>query len=194
MGESCKPDLKKERRNVVLTGLGRSGTTLVCHLLNKLADALALSEPISPGKFAELAPDQEAVADGIERFYRRMRGLAKRRGLVLSKHVGGVVPDNSKGQVGDVRRRIAEKGKISVDKDLPAGFQLIIKQLSMFTTLLPALVRGFPSYAIVRNPLPILSSTDGLLEHRARDMSPPSGTIPYCEAACPTPRIPWAGT
>ena len=82
----------QDEKNVVITGLGRSGTTLVCHLLNKLPDIVALSEPIAPGKFAEHMPDHEAVCDGIERFYRRMRRMARREGVVISKHVGGVVP------------------------------------------------------------------------------------------------------
>ena len=88
------------RRNVVLMGKGRSGTTLVCHLLNMLPDAVALSEPIPPGKFEDYVPDREAVCDLIELYYRRMRRRARKEGIVVSKHVGGVVPDNTKGEVG----------------------------------------------------------------------------------------------
>ena len=121
-----------------------------------------------------------------------MRGLAKRRGIVLSKHVGGIVPDNSKGQVGNVRRRIAEKGKIAVGKDLPAGFQLIIKQPGMFTALLPALVKRLPCYAVVRNPLPVLTSIDGLLEHRARDDVPSLRYDPLLRSRLPDPSDPVA--
>src|SRR5215204_6997554 len=84
-------------RNIVLTGPGRSGTTLTCHMLNKLPNTVALSEPISPGRYASRMPDYEAVADGIEKFYRTMRRMALERGRVQSKHVGGTVPDNSKG-------------------------------------------------------------------------------------------------
>ena len=36
-------------RNIVITGLGRSGTTQTCHLLNKLA----VNESITPGKHAD---------------------------------------------------------------------------------------------------------------------------------------------
>ena len=82
-------------RNVVITGPGRSGTTLTCHLLNKLPGTVALSEPIAPGKFAGLLPDHEAVCDGIEDFFYEQRQMALRMGTVLSKHVGGVVPDNT---------------------------------------------------------------------------------------------------
>ncbi len=90
---------------------------------------MALSEPIAPGKYADRMPDREAVADGIEDFYRDMRKMALGRGLVISKHVGGVVPDNTKGMGDGRRQRIAEKGKIAVGKDLEEDFYLAIKLL-----------------------------------------------------------------
>src|SRR5918998_1919242 len=100
-------------RNIVITGPGRSGTTLTCHLLNKLPETVALSEPIAPGRFADRLPDHEAVCDGIEEYYCNMRKLALREGVVISKHVGGVVPDNHKEEVEGVRRHIAQKGRIA---------------------------------------------------------------------------------
>jgi hypothetical protein len=149
-------------RNIVLTGPGRSGTTLTCFLLNKLPDTVALSEPIAPGRYANRMPDYERVADGIEDYYRDMRKMALRQGLVISKHVGGMVPDNSKGMKDGVRQRIVDKGKIPVGKELRPDFYLAIKQPGMFTALLPTLVKRFPSFAIVRNPLAIMLSTSTL--------------------------------
>ena len=149
-------------RNIVLTGPGRSGTTLTCYLLNKLPNVVALSEAIAPNQYAKRMPDTEAVADGIEEFYRDMRRSALLRGTVISKHVGGKVPDNTKGMKEGVRQRIAEKGWIEVDKDLSPDFYLAIKQPGMFTALLPTLVKRFPCFAIVRNPLAIMLSTSTL--------------------------------
>lgn len=163
-----------KRRNVVLTGPGRSGTTLTCHLLNKLPDMLALSEPIPPGKFAHLLPDHEAVCDEIERFYRRMRRTALDKGTVLSKHVGGVVPDNTKGEVDGVRRRIAEKGKIDVGKELRPGFHLAIKHVGMFNALLPTLAGRFRCFAIIRNPLAIRASASSIQPRTKPRKHPPA--------------------
>jgi len=146
-------------RNIVITGPGRSGTTLTCHLLNKLPNTVALSEPINPGKYADRLPDNEAVADGIQDFYREQRRMALNRGLVLTKHVGGVVPDNPKGMVDGVRKRVVEKGKISVGKDLSPDFYLGVKQTGIFTAMLPTLVNRFACFAIVRNPLAIRASS-----------------------------------
>ena len=165
-GAAKVPEAKD--RNIVLTGPGRSGTTLTCFLLNKLPNTVALSEPIAPGKYAARMPDREAVADGIEDFYRDMRKMALGRGLVISKHVGGVVPDNTKGMVGGVRQRIAEKGKIAVGKDLQPDFYLAIKQPGLFTALLPVLAKRFSCFAIVRNPLAIMASTSTLQQDKRR--------------------------
>ena len=146
-------------RNIVITGPGRSGTTLTCHLLNKLPDTVALSEPINPGKYEDRLPDNEAVADGIQDFYREQRAMALKRGLVISKHVGGVVPDNPKGMVDGVRKRVVEKGRIPVGKELGPDFFLGIKQTGIFTAMLPTLTDRFACFAIVRNPLAIRASS-----------------------------------
>ncbi len=160
------------RRNVVITGTGRSGTTLVCNLLNKLPNTVALSEPIAPKKFVDKMPDHEAICDGIELYYRRMRRMARKKGVVISKHVGGVVPDNTKGMVDGVRRRIAEKGRIPVDKPLQPGFILAIKDVGMFTALLPTLAKRFPCYAIVRNPLSVMASVGSIRRDKKRKNPP----------------------
>jgi hypothetical protein len=153
-----------DRRDIVLTGLPRSGTTLACHLLNKLPDTVALTEPISPGRFVDLLPDYEAVARGVEEFYARMRRMALKDGEVISKHVGGEVPDNSFGRpdaTGE-RKSVLEKGRIPVGKPLPEDFYLVVKQPGLFTALLPTLATRLPCYAIIRNPLAVLASRTSL--------------------------------
>lgn len=157
-----KQGANPNRRNIVITGLGRSGTTLVCHLLHKLPNTIALDEPIGPSRFAEHVSDHEAVCDGIGRFYRRMRRMALEEGTVLTKHVGGEVTDNhfadEKGE-GGLRRLITEKGKVSVGKELRPGFYLTVKEPGLFTAVLPTLAERFPCYAIVRNPLSVMTSS-----------------------------------
>jgi len=159
-------------RNIVITGPGRSGTTLTCYLLNKLPNTVALSEPINPGRYADRIPDYDAVADGIEEFYRTMRKMALGQGEVISKHVGGKVPDNSKGMKDGVRQRIADKGRIEVGKELQPDFYLAIKQPGLFTAILPTLAKRFPCYAIVRNPLAIMASTDTIQQPKRRKNPP----------------------
>ena len=161
------------KNNVILTGTPRSGTTLTCHLLNKLPDVLALHEPIGVNRYQHLMPDHEAVAGGIGRFFnRRMRPLILEEGLAQTKHRAGEVPDNpfgsaARGEGGASagtsaktggRQSDLQKGQVAHNKELSEDFTLVIKQPAMFSALLTALVGRFPSYAIIRNPLSTLAS------------------------------------
>jgi len=153
------------RRNVVLTGLPRAGTTLTCRLLNQLPDTVALHEPIPPSKFVGL--EEEVVLDGVEQFFRRMRRMIRRRGMAFSKQIKGRIVGHggNLSREEEVRRRESRKvrrdrseKKVAIEKDLGPDFLLGIKSPGMFSALLPLLKRRFPCYAVVRNPLAVLAS------------------------------------
>ena len=166
------------RRNVVLTGLPRSGTTLACHLLNKLPNTVALLEPFEPGRFAGLLPDREAIADAMERWFRKSRRRALREGEVITRHVGGEIPDNPFGSSrsgNEPRQWLASKGRIGVGKDLERDFFLVVKDPPMFTALLPILAPRFPTFAVVRNPLAVLASWNSV------DIPARHGRVPKAE-------------
>jgi hypothetical protein len=170
--------IERNSRNIVLTGLPRSGTTLACHLLNKLPNTVALLEPFEAGRFADLLPDHEAVADGVERWYRKARRRALRKGEVTTRHVGGEIPDNPfgvKGERGEPRQWLASKGRIEVGKHLQRDFFLVVKDPPMFTALLPVLARRFPAFALVRNPLAVLASWNSV------DIPARQGRLPKAE-------------
>ena len=153
------PTTTGEDRNVALTGLPRSGTTLVCHLLNKLPDVVALNEPMRVDKLATL-PDRDAMCESISDFFRESRASISNSGTAYSRHVDGSVPDNVVGQnrVAGQRKDDAVRGLIRIDKPLPADYLLCIKHPVAFTALLPELARCFPTFAMVRNPLSVLAS------------------------------------
>jgi hypothetical protein len=146
--------------NVLVTGTPRSGTTLTCHLLNKLPDTVALHEPMKAKKFAELA-NREEICRSIKRFCNEQRISLHTRKRAVSKNVGGAVPDNPVG-VGrsdaGLRQSIASRNEIVIDKELSQDFMLVIKHNSSFTAVLEELVKHFPVYAVVRNPLATLAS------------------------------------
>lgn len=167
-------------RNVVLTGVPRSGTTLTCNLLNRLPDTLALAEPISPGKFADI-PEREAIADGVEHFFRRMRRMALNEGKAISKNIGGAVPDNgfeALRSADGTRRNVMNKGKIDIGKKLSPDFDLIIKSPNMFSALLPTLNKRFPCYGIVRNPLAVLASGSSIRASKGQSRPAPRKLFP----------------
>jgi hypothetical protein len=145
--------------NVVLTGIPRSGTTLVCHLVNTLPNAIALHEPM---RVLDLdVGDHARSAELVAQFFSDTRASLRADGTAPSKHVGGRIPDR---HVDDhpsedgLRRDDSQHGIIRFAKPLAPDFLLVVKHPSAFTALLGALHARFPSYAIVRNPLAILAS------------------------------------
>ena len=143
-------------RNIVLTGPGRSGTTLTCHLLNKLPNTVALAEPLTPGRFEEQMPDimKKPSATSWKRLLADAPQSPSTRAWCLANTSAASAPDNTKGKVDGVRQRIAVKGNIPVGKNLDRDFFLAIKAAgNVHPALLPHLAKRFPCYAIVRNPL-----------------------------------------
>ena len=147
------------RRDVVLTGLPRSGTTLTCHLLNQLPNTLALHEPLSLD-FAALGT-RAAMCDAVADFFRATRSSALADGTVQTKHIEGRLPVNpisDRYAEGGLRPTLARIGRVAIGKALDADFLLVVKQPALFTALLEDLVPRFPCYAVMRNPLSVLVS------------------------------------
>ena len=152
------------KRNVLITGTPRSGTTLLCALLNKLPDTVALHEPMNVWEFPGCR-DAAAVADVIERFCDETRTSLHEKGFAMSKHVGGEIPDNvAANQVNrsGTRLRHTEHGPVFIDKPLSENFTLAIKHPVAFSALLETLTHRFDCFAIIRNPLATLASWNSL--------------------------------
>ncbi len=155
--------------NILLTGVPRSGTTLTCHLLNKIPNTVALHEPMTVRLFADL-PNHEAICDQIDGFMNQVRHLALTKGTVISKHINGQIPDNpisAKSAETGLRPPLATHGEIPIEKKLDTDFDLVIKHPGAFSAVIEGLVDRFPCYAIVRNPLSILASWNSIaMAHR----------------------------
>jgi len=164
-------------RNVLITGTPRSGTTLLCSLLNKLPDTVALHEPMNVWEFPK-CPDAAAIADVIERFCSDTRKSLLEKGIAVSKHVGGLIPDNvAADQVNrsGTRLRHTEHGPVRIEKPLSEDFALAIKHPVAFTALLETLVNRFECVAIIRNPLSMLASCNSLAWLNVRNGHAPIG-------------------
>jgi hypothetical protein len=165
-------------RDVLITGLPRSGTTLVCHLLNMLPDTVALHEPISP---STLGLGGRSIANELSEFFETERRSILSTGYATSKAHNGRVPMNPladetrSGQ----RLRNINGHRISVTNVLDPSFTLCIKQPGFVTACLPELRSVFPCYAIVRNPLATL------LSWRVSGMRVAEGRSPGAERFAP---------
>lgn len=148
-------------RDVLVTGLPRSGTTLTCHLLQKLPDTVALHEPMASHKFNSERTAEEMCGD-VGRFLRKQRTSIVERGTAVTQHAEGKVLDNPVGarrnEAGKRTNETMDRGEIAIDKELPRDFMLVVKHNASFTALLDALVPRFEVFAVMRNPFGVLGS------------------------------------
>lgn len=142
-------------KDLILTGPPRSGTTLACHLLNKLPNVVALHEPMNLSHF----PNKEQGIISIEAFFREMRSSLLNEGRALSKVSSEGIPDNPFPQTeGGPRESIVSKEWVTFDKTLDNNFTLVIKHNAHFTYLLPQLAGRYECAAIIRNPVSVIAS------------------------------------
>ena len=148
------------KSNILLTGLPRSGTTLMCNLLSGLPNTVALHEPMEVTDFPKF--DRPAgIVRHIEEFLDESRKSLLSSGIAASKQVGGKVPTNpfsERRALFGRRKERTRPGQVSIDKPLSEGFVLAIKHPSAFTALLEDFAGHFEVFATVRNPLSVLAS------------------------------------
>jgi len=161
---------------ILLTGLPRSGTTLLCALLNSLSDAVALAEPM---RMTATSPE-ELLAD-VDTFVAHARAEALTTGTIRSKLVDGELRDNfvsSASGHGALRRSAAKIGSMRIGKPLSPNFHLYIKHPGTFTFAADALKARYPLFALIRDPLAVLASWQTV------DMKVRIGRLPAAERLC----------
>lgn len=159
--------------DIILTGIPRSGTTLTCHLLNRVPQTVALAEPMDLSQF-RAKRSRADIMEAVGKFFADSRASLLAEGKARTKHHEGQVPDNTVAgrQGGEFRVQIADKGEIAFDKPLEPGFTLAVKHPSAFTSLLPDLREQFPCFALVRNPLSVLTSWNSVTMSVQRGHAP----------------------
>lgn len=170
-------------RNIALTGIPRSGTTLACYLLNQCDNTLALHEPLRPSEYFGLP--REMVIEEIIQFFETSRRNALEHATALTKQFKGQVPMNPVQEIhpwrlwamrilrpGFRRQPKGARARIRVDKALDADFTLVVKQPPFFTAMLAELVEHLRCVAIIRNPLATLLSWNSLVFPISQGHSP----------------------
>jgi hypothetical protein len=164
---------------VLLTGMPRSGTSLVCTMLNEQPDTVALVEPMQIPAHGDIA---KAVKD-IDAFIAETRRQILETRRAPTKLVGGVIPENTVAEApaaAGALRPLAEKnGTVTIDKPLSADFRLVIKHPALFSALAGVLAERHGLHAMVRDPLAVLASWQTV------DMPVNRGHMPAAEAFRP---------
>lgn len=164
---------------VIITGAPRSGTTLVCSLLNRLPDLVALNETMDVTALPAMDGDALRVA-AVERYLADVRQAILERAQKPERRLRGE-GDNMflPAAAGERRWAGAEMAWVPLRKPLRPGFTLALKHPNAFAALLPELRQRFDCWALVRNPLAVLASWR-TLDHPIR-----RGHAPMAEALDP---------
>ncbi|MCP5022401.1 MAG: sulfotransferase [bacterium] len=150
--------------NILLTGLPRSGTTLMCNLLGELPDTVALHEPLEVAILPTLERPDGVIAH-LDGFFCANRKSLLEQGLASSKHIDGKIPTNpfsEKQPLFGKRKERSQPGVIRVNKPLGSDFLLAIKHPAAITALIEDLRERYRIFATVRNPLSVLCSWSSL--------------------------------
>lgn len=153
-------ELKKQLENTILiTGLPRSGTTLVCNLLTSLPNVIALHEPMNVIQLKNKSIEDKYKF--INDYIHKSRNMIFFEKKIETKHINGKTPDNSLSNIyseNGLRKSITEFGFINIEKAISNDFLLIIKHNAAFTAILDILITKYNCFGIIRNPFAILQS------------------------------------
>ncbi len=141
--------------DVILTGIPRSGTTLACLLLSQIPDFVALNETASYKSYS-------SALRGVPEFYQQTRESILKRGVAVARAVDGKMTDNHFSNEKGGRKKLVKKQEIRIEKELHHDFKLGVKHNALFTILLSDLVKDYPVFAFIRNPLSVLGSWNSL--------------------------------
>ncbi|MGH1434234.1 MAG: hypothetical protein ACRBG0_07215 [Lewinella sp.] len=145
----------KSGENILLTGVPRSGTTLICRLLCEPPNMVALNEPMDRQFFPSPEKSQAAIADHFRQFRRSLYFEQS----ALARTSNGKIVDNAFSEKSPKdRSRLVTRSKVVFNKSLSPNFTLLMKHCAEFTLILPALLDHYLIYAVIRNPLAILAS------------------------------------
>ncbi|MFZ4462638.1 MAG: sulfotransferase domain-containing protein [Bacteroidales bacterium] len=145
--------------NILIMGIPRSGTTLICNLINQLPNCVALAEPLN---FTEINDyDDNKRKFYIDEFLRSSRESLINNGIAASKLLFGEIPENpcvTNANPNELRKSRMQNGLIRIEKELSQSFTLVLKHNSGFVAQLNLLLQHYQCFGIIRNPLSVLVS------------------------------------
>lgn len=143
-------------QDFLITGFPRSGTSLLCNILNKTSEVIVINEPQEV--FAALKDDAQALGIGL--LYRKLRThIATGKGVQNKVDENGDVIEDTR--FNDVRRHYLP------DVHSPT-FKLATKNPLAYLTRLRLLCDAYPlmpKIVMIRHPLDLISSWKASFEH-----------------------------
>jgi hypothetical protein len=145
--------------NILIMGIPRSGTTLICNLINQLPNCVALAEPLNFTEINDYNDNKRIFY--IDEFLRNSRESLINNGIAASKLLFGEIPENpcvTNANPNELRKSRMQNGLIRIKKELSQSFTLVLKHNSGFVSQLNLLLQHYQCFGIIRNPLSVLVS------------------------------------
>lgn len=146
--------------NIILTGLPRSGSSMLCVLMSKHPDVVALNEGLKLGE----QPDVPSLVKFVAVEFDRIRAQILTTGTAPARNKDGQQVDNHFSP-GKNRKLLLQKSNIEVGQPATETFGLAFKHNAVFSIALPDLVDHFGAlsvFATIRNPLSVLGSWESV--------------------------------
>ena len=137
------------RRDFILTGMPRSGTSLLCSLLNKAGDTVVINEP------AEIFPllHHDARAYGLDLYYRKLRAdILLKKGVRSKVTAAGEIIEDTR--IEDTRRcyyPVVQQPEFLLGTKNPLAY---MARLRLLCDALP----NIPKIVTLRHPLDCIAS------------------------------------
>ncbi|MEW4267081.1 hypothetical protein ACLHWY_25470 [Priestia aryabhattai] len=152
---------KITKKNLIVTGIPRSGTTLTTALVDSLSNSVCLSEPAWQGRFFKNTDDIKEVVQQIEDDFVNIRKkIVKQKPVEDRRDEGGLPLTNyiKYSNNGETKKNKDTKSFILDVKN--KNFLLGMKHNAHYTSILPQLAENnfFSVLAIVRHPIPTILS------------------------------------
>jgi hypothetical protein len=113
--------------------------------------------------YLKMFPDKQTALINIAKTFEEMRTMIIEKGEAISKISGGKIPANPFARGKSNRKSVVEKGAFKVDKEIDENrLRLVIKHNGHFTFMLKELMKHYPCYTTIRNPLAIIASWNSI--------------------------------
>ena len=145
--------------DLIITGVPSAGATLVCRLLNRLPDVVAINEPEVLGELLDVEDADLRYRSAVDYVTEVRQALAIRQGNAFRTRPPGLFSRIVKRQnyVSPPPQGLRLDEVRGAEQHLPPEFTVAVKSLNLFAIGLGTMTRHFRSCAVVRNPVAILS-------------------------------------
>lgn len=151
------------KKDLIVTGIPRGGTTLTAALIDNLSDSICLSEPHWQAKWFFEEKNADKLVQLVKKDYKKVRSKILHKEPIIDKRNSDGTPVTN--YFGTKRKGSNKKNKIRQKRSIifpnqSENFMLGMKHNAHYTCILPELIQSdhFSVIAVMRHPVPTILS------------------------------------